>query len=93
MEIIIPVFDMICLIALALGIAWWQNRHGKLTEKRMTSLVIGYGVFFVLTTFGDIFWETHSFIAILLGLGVLAIVFILGIPYSRWLYRKFNSPK
>jgi hypothetical protein len=93
METIIPVFDMICLIELAVGIAWWQKRNGKLNEKQMSSIVIGYGVFFVLTTFGGIFWETHSLIAILLGLGVLLIVFVFGYPYARWLYRKFNSPK
>ena len=93
MSTIIPIFDMICLITLALGIRWWQKRYGKLTEKKLSSILVGYGVFFTLTTFGDIFWETHSLIAILLGLGFLLIVFILGYPYVRWLYRKFNSPK
>jgi O-antigen/teichoic acid export membrane protein len=92
MDIIIPVFDMFCLILLIVGLRWWQKRHGRLSEKAMTLIVCGYGSFFTITTFTSIYFETnHSTLSVLLGFFFIIIVWSLGYLWARWLYRQIYS--
>ena len=93
MNILIPVLDFTCLIGLVLAIRWWKKRHGQLTEKQYAMITLGYGSFFVITSVHPIYLETHSHIALWIEIGLLLLVWTLGFPYTRWLYKQFISKK
>jgi hypothetical protein len=94
MDVIIPVFDMFCLILVIVGMRWWQKRHGELSEKAMTLTICGYGSFWTITTFTSIYFETnHSTLIILVGLLFLIMVWSLGVLFARWLYRQIYSKR
>ena len=93
MDVIIPVFDMICLISLVIGMRMWQKRHGRLGEKATALICCGYGSFFTITTFTSIYFETHSNLIVLVEIFCLLIVWSLGYLVARWLYRQINSSK
>jgi hypothetical protein len=94
MDVIIPVFDMFCLILVIVGMRWWQKRHGRLSEKVMTLILCGYGSFWTITTFTSIYFEpNHSTLSVLLGLLFLVMVWSLGVLLARWLYRQIYSKR
>ena len=94
MDVIIPVFDMFCLILVIVGIRRWQKRHGKLSEKSMAVILCGYGSLFTITTFVAIYFDTdHAPFSLLLGLLFLIMVWSLGYFFARWLYRQIYAQR
>jgi len=89
---LILIFNLICLIGLVAGLRWWQKKHGKLTEKRIALIMTGYWSFFALTTFSPLL-ITHPREAILVEIVLLLVCWGIGYPWTRWLYRQFNSSK
>ncbi|MBV6397132.1 MAG: hypothetical protein HFACDABA_02737 [Anaerolineales bacterium] len=86
------VFNFFVLIGLVAGIRYWQNKHGKLTEKRLALILTGYWSFFTITTFLPLY-EINFQVALAVQTVLLLVFWIVGYPWFRWLYRYFNSSK
>lgn len=91
--IIIPILDFICLIGVIVSIVWWQKKHGRLTEKSMALIISCYGTFFIITSIHPIFLKTGYDEILIYELILLLVIWLLGYPFARWLYRQMNSKK
>jgi hypothetical protein len=86
---LIAVFDCLGFFGLIVGLISWQKKHGRLTEKRLTLIVCGYFSFFIITTLSLL--VTVNFQATLLvEIILLSVIWGIGYPLGRWLYRQFN---
>jgi hypothetical protein len=89
---LILLFNFIFLIGVVAGFKWWQKKHGKLTEKSFAPIITGYWTIFTLTTFYPLF-RINFQVAIIVEIVLLLGFWAIGYPFTRWLYRRFNSSK
>ncbi len=87
---IIIILNGILLIVLITGLRWWQKKHGKVTEKTLALIVTGYISFSAITTSLPLA-KINALTVALVDLIFLIIFWGIGYPWSRWLYRQFNS--
>jgi Ca2+/Na+ antiporter len=88
----IIMFNLICLIGLVAGIRQWQKKHDRLTEKRFALILTGYFSFSFITTLLPLL-ITHPRETTIVDIIFLLILWSIGYPWIRWLYRQFNSSK
>ena len=89
---LISIFNILLLIALIAGIIRWQKKHGKVTEKNFTLILLGYFSFSFIDEVIPVFFTAPGIIALTI-IGFLLIIWGLGYPFLRWLYRQFNPSK
>lgn len=87
---LILIFNLICLVGLVTYLRWWQLKHGKLTEKRIALILCGYFSFFVITTFSPLF-RINFGVTMAIEIALLLVVWSIGYPWVRWLYKRFTS--
>ena len=87
----IPVFDFFLMVCVIAGMIWWQKRHGRFTDKQAGLIISAYGTVFIITSIHPIYLETHYREVLILELVLLLIVWLVGYPYARWLWRQFTS--
>jgi hypothetical protein len=93
MESILLYGHLIGMIGLALGLRWWQKKHGSLGEKRVALIVCAYFSFFFTSLCVLLFLETNSNIVIILEVVFLLFSWGIGYPWMRWLLRNFSNLK
>jgi len=88
---LIIVFNVICLIGLVVGIKRWGKKHGAPTEKWFAVILNGYFSLSFITTslpllivFPKVIFMDIIFLLLLWGIGY---------PWIRWLYRQFACSK
>jgi hypothetical protein len=89
---LIVTLNFIGLIGLLAGIRWWQKKHGKLTEKKFALIITGFWTFFFITSLYPVLVINFKVI-ILVEIVLLLLFWGIGYPWSRWIYRQFNSSK
>lgn len=88
---IIVVINFIILIGLVVVLRRWK-KDGKLTEKRLALLLTGYFSLSTIITLLPVF-EINYKVTILVDLFFLSVFWIIGYPWIRWLYRRFDKPR
>jgi hypothetical protein len=89
---LISLFNVLLLIALVAGIIRWQKKHGKISEKRFALFLLGYFSYSFISLMIPVFLTAPGVIAITI-IGFLIVLWGLGYPFFRWLYRQFKPPK
>jgi hypothetical protein len=87
----IPVFDCFLLIGVIAGTIWWQKGHSRLTDKQVGLILSAWGTVFIITNIHPIYLETHYREVLIFEVALLLIVWLVGYPFARWLYRQFRS--
>lgn len=88
----ILILNLICIITLVASLRLWQSKYGKLNEKQAALVIIGYLSFFTVTIFSPLL-ITFPTEAMLLDAILLLILWGVGYPWARWLYRRYRSTK
>lgn len=89
---LIVVLNFVLLIGLIFFLAAWQKKHGKFAEKKTALVTIGYLSFLIITSLFPL-WKVNFKVTVLIEVVLLVIIWGIGYPWARWLYRKFNPPK
>jgi hypothetical protein len=89
---LISLFNILLLIALVAGIIRWQKRHGKIKEKKLALILLGYFSYSFISEVIPVFFINPGAIAITI-IVFLLLLWGLGYPFIRWLYRQFIPPK
>jgi hypothetical protein len=87
---LIIVLNVILLFVLVVGIRWWQKRHGRVTEKKLAIILAGYFSYSFITTSIPLL-IIYPRVMIIVDTVWLLIMWGIGYPYFRWIYRKFTS--
>lgn len=86
---LIIVFNFIVLIGLVV-ILRRLRAQGKLNEYKLAILLIGYFSFsFITTSLPLLMINVRA--TIIINIIFLLILWVIGYPWCRWLYRKFSS--
>jgi hypothetical protein len=91
-EIFLVLVNFILLVGLIAGIIWWQRKYGKLTEIRLTLLLLAYFSYSFISQMIP-FFSINPGATIITIFGFLAILWGIGYPFLRWVYQQFNHPK
>ncbi|MBV6397145.1 MAG: hypothetical protein HFACDABA_02750 [Anaerolineales bacterium] len=91
--IIIPAFDFFLLLCTIAGMVWWQKGHGRLEEKQVALIMSLYGTVFIITSVHPIYLSTHYREVLIFEFALLLVVWLIGYPFTRWIYRQFRSKK
>jgi Ca2+/Na+ antiporter len=84
--------NVLIFIGLTAIIRGWQKKHGKITEKRLALfLLLFLSYFFMSPLIPELLIRPD--VTILVIIGFLLILWGLGYPFSRWVYRQFNQSK
>lgn len=89
---LIIVLNFLGLIGLVAGIRWWQKKHGKLTEKRLALILVGYLSLSFVTPLLPLL-RAHPYETIVVDIVFLLVLWGIGYPWTRWLYRQFYRSK
>lgn len=87
--ILISLLNGLLLIVLIVGINRWQKSHGRLKEKTLTVILLGYFSFSFISEVIPVFFINPGVIAITI-ISFLLLLWGLGYPFVRWVYRQFN---
>jgi hypothetical protein len=90
--LLIVVLNSILLIALIVSIKKWEIRHARISEKRFALIFLGYFSFSFISEIAPAFLINPSAVLITI-LGFLLLLWGIGYPFIRWLYRQFMQPK
>jgi hypothetical protein len=85
-------FNFILLIGLVIGIIRWQKKHGKITDKKITLILLGYFSYSFITP-SLLLLPNNPGLTIVMDLGFLLILWGIGYPLLRWMLRQFNENK
>lgn len=88
---LIIAFNLILLLGIVIGLRRW-HKAGKLTETRLALILTGYFSFSVVTTSLPIL-SINILVTAVVDLVFLLVLWSIGYPWIRWLYRQFNSSK
>src|SRR6266508_6292298 len=86
---LIIVFNFIILIGLV-AVLRRLRTQGRLNEHKLAILLIGYFSFSFITTSLPLLM-INARITIIINIIFLLILWVIGYPWCRWLYRKFSS--
>lgn len=89
---LISLFNVLLLIPFIAGIRRWQKGHGKVAEKNFALLLLGYFSYSFISLMIPTFLAAPRVIAITV-ICFLVLLWGLGYPLIRWLYRQFTPPK
>jgi hypothetical protein len=89
---LIVVFNFFLLIILIVGIFWWQKRHSKLSEKRLILILLGYFSYSFISPLVPEFLINPGLTTLII-IGFLLVLWGLGYPFFRWVFKQFNQPK
>jgi hypothetical protein len=89
---LISLFNVLVLIAIITVGIRWQKRHGMVTEKKFALIFLGYFSYSFISLMIPAFLINPGVGAITI-IGFLLVLWGLGYPFIRWLYRQFNPPK
>lgn len=86
------ILNGILLISLVIGIRWWQRRHGRLAEKKVALIIVGFFSFSTLLTSLPLLY-LNIMVTLIIDLIFLLVFWCIGYPWAYWLIRQFNKPK
>ncbi len=89
---LISLLNALLLIALIAGIIRWQYRHGRISEKRLALILLGYFSYSFISLMVPIFLSNPGVITLTI-IGFLVLLWGLEYPFIRWLYRLYHQPK
>lgn len=87
----IVIFNLFVLVGVTVFLGTWQRR-GKLTENTCALVLAGYFSFSFVTPLLPALISYPGTIG-LVDVVALSIIWGLGYPWIRWLYRQFNSSR
>jgi hypothetical protein len=90
--IIIGVFNFILLIGLTVGTIRWQKSHGKLSQKKVILIVLGFFCYNFISLMIPIFLINPG-ATIIIIIGFLLVWWGLVYPIFCWAFKQFNQPK
>jgi hypothetical protein len=89
---LISLANVLLLVALVAGMTQWQKRHGKITEKKLVLILLGYFSYSFISEMISAFFINPGVIALTI-IGFLLLLWGLGYPFFRWEYKQFNRTK